>query len=102
MGQARPGWKVLRVLANLLGLPDSEYQSTTEVCDDLKRRLALAGAPETEAGLHSVAPIAPQDADWPTLSVGIYQTDAVVRRADSLQQTNLAGTKSSAENRAIA
>ena len=31
LGEARPGWKVLRVLGNLLGLPDFDYTRAEDV-----------------------------------------------------------------------
>ena len=31
LGETRPGWKVLRVLANLLGLPGFDYESAQDV-----------------------------------------------------------------------
>ena len=38
-GEARPRWKVLRVLGNLLGLPGFDYLSSEEVRDELRREL---------------------------------------------------------------
>jgi len=35
-GEARPGWKVLRVLGNLLGLDEFEYNTSAQVLDELK------------------------------------------------------------------
>ena len=40
LGEARPGWKVLRVLGNLAGVADFEYQSSEEVREELR---ALCG-----------------------------------------------------------
>src|SRR6202043_88133 len=40
-GESRPGWKVLRVLANLLNLHGVDYDSSEEIRDALK---ALCGA----------------------------------------------------------
>ena len=37
VGEARPGWKVLRVLGNLLNLAGFEYQSSEEVRDELRK-----------------------------------------------------------------
>ena len=37
LGEARPGWKVLRVLGNALGLQAFEYQSAEEVRDEVHR-----------------------------------------------------------------
>ena len=40
VGQARPGWKVLRVLGNLLDAPDFDYlRASTEVLDELRSEL---------------------------------------------------------------
>jgi len=36
LGDARPGWKVLRVLANLLNLPGVDFVSSDEIRDSLK------------------------------------------------------------------
>ena len=36
LGQSRPGWKVLRVLGNLAGVADFEYQSSEEVREELR------------------------------------------------------------------
>ncbi|MGH8304254.1 MAG: NADH-quinone oxidoreductase subunit NuoG, partial [Steroidobacteraceae bacterium] len=40
VGEARPGWKVLRVLGNLLNLEGFDYQSSEEVRDELRRLCA--------------------------------------------------------------
>ena len=87
LGQARPGWKVLRVLANLLDMPDSHYQSSHEVRDELR---AIAGdlAPHNSLpanappGMGSSADVPPQQLDVP-----LYRIDPLVRRAQSLQLT---------------
>jgi NADH-quinone oxidoreductase subunit G len=96
MGDVRPGWKVLRVLGNLLGLPGFDFETVEAVraealpdAASLTQRLdntptldvaaamaaAMAAAVPPAAGLQRVA------------DVPIYATDATVRRAASLQQT---------------
>ena len=90
VGAARPGWKVLRVLGNLLNLPRFEYQSSEEVLAEL--RTVCAGlAPAAYGGTHLVQPpgngarpIAPAVT---VTDVPMYQIDALVRRAPSLQRT---------------
>ena len=37
VGESRPGWKVLRVLGNLLNLTGFEYQSSEDVRDELRK-----------------------------------------------------------------
>jgi NADH-quinone oxidoreductase subunit G len=88
-GASRPGWKVLRVLGNLLDLPRFEYQSSEEVLGEL-RRVCEGVGPGGYAGRHLVQPpgngarLAPP---MTVVDVPMYQVDAVVRRAPSLQRT---------------
>jgi NADH-quinone oxidoreductase subunit G len=84
-GEARPAWKVLRVLGNLLSLPGFDQDSAEAVRAqalpaDLASRLSNAvsgpiAVPAAAAGLQRVA------------DVPIYSTDPIVRRAPSLQLT---------------
>jgi NADH-quinone oxidoreductase subunit G len=91
VGAARPGWKVLRVLGNLLKLPGFEYGSSEEVLAELRQACAGVAA-AAYGGSHSVAP--PGNGSGVRLSppvtvsdVPMYQVDALVRRAPSLQRT---------------
>ncbi|HYB66062.1 MAG TPA: NADH-quinone oxidoreductase subunit NuoG, partial [Steroidobacteraceae bacterium] len=91
LGEARPGWKVLRVLGNLLNLPGFEYQSSEEVREEL-RALCTAPASQDYRGAHAVTPAGAASAavaagEVRILDVPMYQTDALVRRAPSLQKT---------------
>src|SRR5207248_4597917 len=40
VGEARPGWKVLRVLGNLLGLEGFDYQSSEDVLREVREACA--------------------------------------------------------------
>ena len=53
LGESRPGWKVLRVLGNLAGVADFDYQSSEEVREELR---ALCGgvAAASYQGSHEV------------------------------------------------
>ncbi|MBL8378345.1 MAG: NADH-quinone oxidoreductase subunit G [Burkholderiales bacterium] len=87
LGETRPGWKVLRVLGNLLGLAGFDHDSTEAVraeClpADLSARLdnrppvpGAAAAPAVAAGFERVA------------EIPIYWSDPLVRRAASLALT---------------
>jgi NADH-quinone oxidoreductase subunit G len=88
-GESRPGWKVLRVLGNMLDLPDCEYMTSESVRDELNaivrdaNALALPGnriSGEVPAG--SVNQAAGAELDIP-----MYRIDALVRRSRSLQLT---------------
>jgi NADH-quinone oxidoreductase subunit G len=83
VGEARPGWKVLRVLGNLLAVDGFDYDSSEEVREDLKRRLVPVD-PAPSAREIGVTAVASQR------RVPIYGGDPVVRRAQPLQQSALA------------
>ncbi len=86
-GEARPGWKVLRVLGNLFGVAGFDYFSAVEVRDELARAAS-------EVSVNNVVA-------WPPVErlsnepggvvrladVPIYAVDGIVRRATSLQQS---------------
>jgi NADH-quinone oxidoreductase subunit G len=84
LGECRPGWKVLRVLGTELGLPGFEYQSSEEVREELRRACGDA-APTPYRGTHR--PGDPVSGPATVEDVPMYQVDAVVRRAGSLQRT---------------
>ena len=61
LGEARPGWKVLRVLGNLAGVVDFDYQSSEEVREELRAlcgdiaATSYQGSHEVKAGAGEVA-----------------------------------------------
>jgi NADH-quinone oxidoreductase subunit G len=82
-GESRPGWKVLRVLGTELGIEQFEYQTSEEVRDEL-RRICAEGLPPAWVGSRSVSGTGSPAS---TVDIPMYQVDAVVRRAPSLQRT---------------
>jgi NADH-quinone oxidoreductase subunit G len=89
LGEARPGWKVLRVLGNMLGLPGFEYESSNEVLVDARGE-ADAQQPMVQGKLLSNKTSKAAwlgDTDAKPVSASIYQLDGIVRRAVSLQLT---------------
>ncbi len=87
-GETRPAWKVLRVLGNLLDLPGFEFNNTEQVraevlpsgettglLDNALKPLAKLSVAVTQNGIERIG------------EIPIYQADALVRRAPSLQQT---------------
>jgi NADH-quinone oxidoreductase subunit G len=89
LADTRPAWKVLRVLANVLGLPGFEFDSSQEVLAaargeaDAKEAfvqgdlLSNATASAIDLAANAGKPVA----------AAIYQLDSIVRRAESLQLT---------------
>ncbi|MBV6418271.1 MAG: hypothetical protein CMLOHMNK_03077 [Steroidobacteraceae bacterium] len=84
VGEARPAWKVYRVLCNLVGVADSEYQSSEEVRDELRRICGEDLAAGPYRGVHRAVT---GDEAATVVDVPMYQIDALVRRAPSLQRT---------------
>jgi NADH-quinone oxidoreductase subunit G len=87
-GEARPAWKVLRVLGNRLGLPDCEYASSEAIRDEVRALIGevSAGRPAFSEG-PGVRKSGPS-VTMADLDVPMYQIDALVRRAAALQQTD--------------
>ena len=90
LGAARPAWKILRVLGNLLDLPAFEYQSSEEVRDELKARLeaapSTADAQAAPGAFLAGAPGLATRAE-PVIDLGMYEIDPVLRRARALRRT---------------
>jgi NADH-quinone oxidoreductase subunit G len=89
LGETRPAWKVLRVLANLLGLPGFDFESSQAVLHQVPE-LANPQTIHVSPELLSNATTATVDltpAETPPVVAGIYALDGLVRRAASLQLT---------------
>jgi NADH-quinone oxidoreductase subunit G len=84
-GESRPGWKVLRVLANLLNLHGVDYVSSEEIRDAVR---SLCGA-RVEASSGAGAPVMPEGESPAGAWVDIppYQCDALVRGSEALSKT---------------
>ncbi len=88
LAEARPGWKVLRVLGNIFELDGFEYITCDDVLEEwqqqagdiVNRNEATWQCPQTLAvtgeGIERIG------------LLPLYAVDAVVRRADALQQTD--------------
>lgn len=87
LGETRPAWKVLRVLGSMLGLPGFDFETSDEVRQQaLGDTSALASRLGNQSGARVEAATAPQGLQR-LADVPIYATDAIVRRATSLQLT---------------
>jgi NADH-quinone oxidoreductase subunit G len=103
LGETRPAWKVLRVLANTLNLPGFDFNSSQEVLRSISglsfgetvtvspNRLSNRTAASVDLnGAVGAAPVV----------ASIYQIDGIVRRAPSLQMTLDARTAQTQEESA--
>jgi NADH-quinone oxidoreductase subunit G len=85
VGEARPGWKVLRVLGNQIGVAGFDYADCREVTEAARAAIGT---------LEATAPQWHRHGSWerpvlPALQrlgpLGLYGSDAVVRRSPALQ-----------------
>ncbi|MDH5300439.1 MAG: NADH-quinone oxidoreductase subunit NuoG [Gammaproteobacteria bacterium] len=84
-GEARPAWKVLRVLGNLLDLNGFDYFSVEEIHDELR---AKVGEPVSATGAVAMPKSLPSDVALERVAdVPMYAIDNIIRRAAPLQKT---------------
>lgn len=91
LGETRPMWKVLRVLGTMLGLEGFGFDSSEEILKEavdphtlpgrLNNRLNAVTAREGTLNADAVVRVG---------GVGLYQSDAIVRRSSPLQATSWA------------
>ncbi len=84
-GEARPAWKILRVLGNLFQLKDFEYTSSEEVLEEIKVAANMMSRREFKPVYPDALPVNKHTlvrvGEWP-----LYRTDAIVRHATALQE----------------
>ena len=91
LGEARPAWKVIRALANVLGLSGFDFESSQEVLSHMHAGndggvpVQVPSALLNNACKASMASAAHTEIEPCVAS--IYQLDSIVRRASSLQLT---------------
>ena len=93
-GEARPAWKVLRVLGNMMKAEGFDYESSQDVLTEIFGGPAPAFLPAYRLNNASSAPTHAGVGQAPC-TAAIYQLDGIVRRASSLQMT--ADARTSAE-----
>lgn len=87
LGDAKPGWKVLRVLANFFELPGFEYRSTQALQNELQTGVSAMSRCDYVLDSNR-SPVKPgpltlhRFTPWP-----MYRSDALVRRSAPLQET---------------
>jgi NADH-quinone oxidoreductase subunit G len=87
VGEARPAWKVLRVLGNLLDVEGFEYVTSEDVRDEIAAELGVVMPNNQFDG--AIKHALPNGADEPDaeIDVPLYSVDGLVRRATALQMT---------------
>jgi len=84
-GESRPGWKVLRVLANLLRLHGVDYDSSNEIRDALKLLCGARIEPSSVAPARAMPNGQVPTGSW--VDIPPYQSDVLVRGSEALQKT---------------
>ncbi len=88
VGESRPGWKVLRVLANLLNVHGVDFVSSDEIRDTLKTLCGAQTAPAAGgAPARSGAAGRGKTVSGPWVDIPPYQIDILVRGSESLAKT---------------
>ena len=90
LGDTRPAWKVLRVLANVLGLPGFDFESSQDVLATLQANLSECATQVLPANLsNKTQAVVDMVLHAPAVPVvaSLYQLDGIVRRAPALQMT---------------
>jgi NADH-quinone oxidoreductase subunit G len=88
VGDSRPGWKVLRVLGNLLNLPGFDYTSSDQITDDVRTAVKEGGGATPKPVTRTLQAKLSLNAPAQQRDVTLYQADALVRRSPSLQSTS--------------
>ncbi len=87
LGDARPGWKILRVLGNLTDLDGFDYLDSAEVCQDALKDNDKQVPNNTLGETEKI------DISWEHTGIAriggvpMYASDAIVRRSPALQRT---------------
>jgi NADH-quinone oxidoreductase subunit G len=87
VGEARPGWKILRVLGNLADLDGFDFDDTEQV----RAEILAAAEPKLDNSMpgaeNSVASLLPVEGLERISGVPIYSVDGLTRRSSALQHT---------------
>ena len=87
LGEARPAWKILRVLGNLFELKGFEQVSSEEVLKELRDTVGEVHADNRYTGTRTLSAVAQSKGFMRAAETPVYSTDALVRRAAPLQAT---------------
>jgi len=87
VGEARPAWKVLRVIGTLLDTAGFDYVTSEDVRDEIASQLGDVVPDNHYSGKTRFGKPHGEDAASAEIDVPIYSVDGLVRRAAALQRT---------------
>jgi NADH-quinone oxidoreductase subunit G len=85
-GDSRPGWKILRVLGNMMDIDGFDYMSTQDILTEFKELVSIS----SDNALSVTDDYALADVPAGLQRIGnthMYATDSLVRRAEALQKS---------------
>ena len=80
---AKPAWKVIKVLADLLGVPGFNYNTSGQVVDEIKHQIQTKQESDNNINIKSSKGV---EIIWQSSP---YSTDALLRHSASLQETKI-------------
>ncbi|MDH3811680.1 MAG: NADH-quinone oxidoreductase subunit NuoG [Gammaproteobacteria bacterium] len=86
VGEARPAWKVLRVLGNLVDADGFDYVTSEDVLAECRTQVGDVEACAYK-GIGKAAKVNGEDKPADEIDVPLYSVDGLVRRATALQRT---------------
>jgi len=90
LGDAKPAWKIFRVIGNYFDLVGYEYTHSEQIRDELKNKLGDV-VPANEMALQGPIPIPATRQGLVRISeYHVYAGDSIQRRATALHKTKLA------------
>ncbi len=87
VGEARPGWKVLRVLGNMLEMPQCDYTDAAALSAEALAAIGVVEGDNTYRGGFAPRKVNGEDGASSAFTRPIYEVDSTVRRATALQLT---------------
>jgi NADH-quinone oxidoreductase subunit G len=87
IGEARPAWKVLRVIGNTLNVDGFDYETSEEVRDECRAEIGDVALSTAYAGTDVLPAVDAAAVTGASVDVPMYDVDSVVRRATALQLT---------------
>lgn len=86
-GEARPAWKVLRVLANLFEAEGFDYMSVEDILDEIEGQ--IKDLSRTNKSIETKVTASKENKGLTRVGgIAMYGSDAIVRRASALQMTS--------------
>ncbi len=85
--EARPAWKIIRVLGNYFDIDGFEFNSSKEILEEIERTIGEFKGDNTATITEATALADKEDVIYRCSEVNMYHSDSIVRRSEPLQNT---------------